>query len=79
MASLLSWSEHGAVLVAWRNPNIARRLGGREQDIIEIGTLRECEAVTPAKNNPRDIPQEGAVHLGKAFDCIPLAIIQAVA
>lgn len=41
--------------------------------------MSECEAVTLAQNKLRDGPQEGAIYLVKALDCIPLAIIQAAA
>jgi len=41
--------------------------------------MSECEAVTLAQNKLRDSPQEGAIYLVKALDCIPLAIIQAAA
>jgi hypothetical protein len=79
LSSLLPQSDNGAILVTSRSADVARRLVGREQDIVEIGAMINNEATQLLQKKLRDAQQDGLSQLVKALDCIPLAIIQAAA
>jgi len=79
LSSLLAQSDNGAILVTSRSADVARRLVGREQDIVEIGAMINNEATQLLQKKLRDAQQDGLAQLVKALDCIPLAIIQAAA
>jgi hypothetical protein len=79
LSSLLPQSDNGAILVTSRSADVARRLVGREQDIVEIGAMINNEATQLLQKKLRDAQQDGLAQLVKALDCIPLAIIQAAA
>ncbi|KAF2727433.1 hypothetical protein EJ04DRAFT_451317, partial [Polyplosphaeria fusca] len=79
LASLLPQSDHGAILITSRNTDVAWSLISRQQDIIEVSTMSEGEAVQLLQNKLGDRSQNGATQLAKALDCIPLAVVQAAA
>ncbi|ERF75693.1 hypothetical protein EPUS_01523 [Endocarpon pusillum Z07020] len=79
LSSLLPQSDNGAILVTSRSADVARRLVGREQDIVEVGAMINNEATQLLQGKLRDTQQDGLAQLVKALDCIPIATILAAA
>ncbi|KAK4139101.1 kinesin light chain [Dichotomopilus funicola] len=79
-ATYLPQSRNGSILITTRNKDLAFRLTGRRQNMIDVGPMAQADALsllekklgTPA--NP-----DVAADLVEALDLVPLAISQAAA
>ncbi|KAK4640934.1 hypothetical protein QC761_0097040 [Podospora bellae-mahoneyi] len=79
-ATYLPQSQNGSIIVTTRNRDLAFRLTGRRQNIIEVGPMAQTDALTLLEKklgSPADL--EVAADLVQALDLIPLAISQAAA
>ncbi|KAK4032308.1 kinesin light chain [Parachaetomium inaequale] len=79
-ATYLPQSRNGSIVITTRNKDLASRLTGDRQNIIDVGPMAQADAVTLLEKklglpaNP-DI----AADLVEALDLVPLAISQAAA
>ncbi len=81
-ASYLPQSQHGSMLITTRDRDLAFRLTGRHQNIIEVGPMAQADALTLLEKklgSPSDIDVAVATDLVQALDLVPLAIGQAAA
>ncbi|KAK4233565.1 kinesin light chain [Achaetomium macrosporum] len=79
-ATYLPQSPNGSIVITTRNKDLAFRLTGRYQNIIEVGPMVQADALTllEKKLGPlRDT--DVALDLVQALDLVPLAISQAAA
>ncbi|KAJ4374692.1 hypothetical protein N0V86_007565 [Didymella sp. IMI 355093] len=80
LASYLPQSRNGAILVTSRSKDAAERLAGGYNKIKEVLAMDETDGLQLLRNKLRHPPpEEKAVELLRALDCIPLAISQAAA
>lgn len=80
LATYLPQSRNGAIILTTRDKDLAHRLVGNLQNIIEVGPMTQAEAVTLLEkrlNRPPEV--DIAADLVQALDFIPLAISQAAA
>ncbi|KAK3688933.1 hypothetical protein B0T22DRAFT_512886 [Podospora appendiculata] len=76
----LPQSRNGSVIITTRNRNLAFRLTGRRQNMIEVGPMARTDALTLLEKkleSPTDL--DVAIELVQALDLVPLAISQAAA
>ncbi|KAK4660693.1 hypothetical protein QC762_0021600 [Podospora pseudocomata] len=76
----LPQSQNGSIIVTTRNKDLAFRLSGRRQNIIEVGPMAQTDALTLLEKklgSPADL--DVAADLVQALDLVPLAISQAAA
>ncbi|KAK4161920.1 P-loop containing nucleoside triphosphate hydrolase protein [Cladorrhinum sp. PSN259] len=79
-ANFLPQSRNGSIIVTTRNKDLARRLTGRPQNMIEVGPMTQTDALTLLKNKLGSLSDMSvATDLVQALDLIPLAISQAAA
>ncbi len=81
-ANYLPQSQHGSMLITTRDRDLAFRLTGRHQNIIEVGPMTQTDALTLLEKklgSPSDIDVAVATDLIQALDLVPLAISQAAA
>jgi tetratricopeptide (TPR) repeat protein len=80
LATYLPQSRHGAILVTSRSKDAAARLVGGYNRIKEVLVMDESEGLHLFRNKLQHPPcEESVLKLLKELNCIPLAIIQAVA
>ncbi|KAK3687150.1 P-loop containing nucleoside triphosphate hydrolase protein [Podospora appendiculata] len=76
----LPQSRNGSVIITTRNRNLAFRLTGRRQNMIEVGPMARTDALMlldQKLGSPTDL--DVAIELVQALDLVPLAISQAAA
>ncbi|KAK3903024.1 P-loop containing nucleoside triphosphate hydrolase protein, partial [Staphylotrichum tortipilum] len=79
-ATYLPQSRNGSVVVTTRNKDLAFRLTGRYQNIIEVGPMAQTDALALLEKKLGLLPDtDVAVDLVYALDLVPLAISQAAA
>ena len=81
-AKYLPQSHHGSMLITTRDKDLAFRLTGRHQNIIEVGPMAQTDALTLLEKklgSSSDIDVAVATDLVQALDLVPLAISQAAA
>ncbi|KAK4149742.1 P-loop containing nucleoside triphosphate hydrolase protein [Chaetomidium leptoderma] len=79
-ATFLPQSRNGSIIITTRNKDLAFRLSGRRQSIIEIGPMAQTDAVTLLEKKLEPLPDRDiAADLVRALDLVPLAISQAAA
>ncbi|KAK4159493.1 kinesin light chain [Cladorrhinum sp. PSN259] len=79
-ATYLPQSRNGSILVTTRNKDLAFRLTGRRQNIIEVGRMAPTDALTLLEKKLGPLPDiDIATNLVQELDYIPLAISQAAA
>ncbi|KAM7209901.1 kinesin light chain, partial [Rhypophila decipiens] len=79
-AAYLPQSRNGSILLTTRNKNLAFRLTGRRQNMIDVGPMSPKDALTLLEKKLGSLPDLGtATELIQALDFIPLIIIQAAA
>ncbi|KAK4656342.1 hypothetical protein QC762_0059400 [Podospora pseudocomata] len=79
-ATYLPQSQNGSIIVTTRNRELAFRLTGRRQNMIEIGPMAQTDALALLEKklgSPADL--DVAADLVQALDLVPLAISQAAA
>ncbi|KAJ4312335.1 hypothetical protein N0V94_007489 [Neodidymelliopsis sp. IMI 364377] len=80
LATYLSQSRNGAILITSRSKDAAARLAGGYNRIREVFAMNESEGLQLLRNKLKDPPpKEAAVELLHALEYIPLAITQAAA
>jgi tetratricopeptide (TPR) repeat protein len=80
LATYLPQSRNGAILVTSRSKDAAARLVGGYNNIKEVVVMDESEGLQLFRNKLQQPPcEESVLKLLKELNCIPLAIIQAVA
>ncbi|EAQ83260.1 hypothetical protein CHGG_09664 [Chaetomium globosum CBS 148.51] len=73
-------SRNGSIIITTRNKDLASRLTGRRQNIIEVGPMVQMDALTLLERKLGSILNtDAAAKLVRALDFIPLAISQAAA
>ena len=76
----LPQSRNGSIIITTRNKDLASRLTGRHQNIIEVGPMVQMDALTLLERKLGSIPNtDAAAELIRALDFVPLAISQAAA
>jgi tetratricopeptide (TPR) repeat protein len=79
-AAYLPQSPNGSVIITTRNKDLAFRLTGRHQNIIEVGPMAQSDAFTLLEKKLGSLPDtDVAADLVQALDFVPLAISQAAA
>ncbi|KAK3985963.1 kinesin light chain [Cladorrhinum sp. PSN332] len=79
-ASYLPQSRNGSIIVTTRNKDLAFRLTGRRQNIIEVGPMAQADALKLLEKKLGSFADmDIATDLVQALDFIPLAISQAAA
>jgi hypothetical protein len=79
-ATYLPQSRNGSIIVTTRNKDLAFRLTGRRQNMIDIGPMAQTDALTLLeKKLGSPANPDVAADLLKALDLVPLAISQAAA
>jgi tetratricopeptide (TPR) repeat protein len=79
-ASYLPQSPNGSIIVTTRNKDLAFRLTGRRQNMIEIGPMAQADALALLKIKLGSLlDTDVATDLVQALDLVPLAISQAAA
>ena len=79
-ATYLPQSRNGSIVITTRNKNLAFRLTGHYQNIIEVGPMAQTDALTLVKKKLGSLPDiDVAANLVRALDLVPLAISQAAA
>ncbi|KAK4653927.1 LOW QUALITY PROTEIN: hypothetical protein QC762_0088630 [Podospora pseudocomata] len=79
-ATYLPQSQNGSIIVTTRNRELAFRLTGRRQNMIEVGPMAQTDALALLEKklgSPADL--DVAADLVQALDLVPLAISQAAA
>ncbi|KAK4660766.1 hypothetical protein QC762_0022340 [Podospora pseudocomata] len=79
-ATYLPQSQNGSIIVTTRNKDLAFRLSGCRQNMIEVGPMAQTDALTLLEKklgSPADL--DVAADLVRALDLVPLAISQAAA
>ncbi|KAH7146677.1 P-loop containing nucleoside triphosphate hydrolase protein, partial [Dactylonectria estremocensis] len=80
LAAYLPQSQNGSIILTTRNKDLAFRLTGAYQRIIEVGPMTEKEALMLLKNRLGSVSDaDDADDLVRVLDLIPLAISQAAA
>jgi tetratricopeptide (TPR) repeat protein len=79
-ATYLPQSRNGSIIITTRNKDLALRLTGRRQNIIEVGPMAQTDALTLLEKKLGLLPDtDVAADLVRALDLVPLAISQAAA
>ncbi|KAK4207944.1 kinesin light chain 3 [Rhypophila decipiens] len=79
-ATYLPQSRNGSILITSRNNDMAFRLTGRRQTIIEVGPMVQTDALTLLERKLGSLSDpDVAADLIQALDLVPLAISQAAA
>ena len=79
-ATYLPQSQNGSVVITTRNKDLAFRLTGSRQNMIEVGPMAQTDALTLLEKKLGLLPDtEVAANLVRALDLVPLAISQAAA
>lgn len=79
-ATYLPQNRNGSILITARNKDLAYRLTGYHQNIIEVGPMEQTDALTLLENNLESLPDPDiAIDLVHTLDLVPLAISQAAA
>ncbi|KAK3387984.1 P-loop containing nucleoside triphosphate hydrolase protein [Podospora didyma] len=79
-ATYLPQSRNGSIIVTTRNRDLAFKLTGRRQNMIDVGPMAQTDALTLLEKklgSPASL--DVAADLVKALDLVPLAISQAAA
>ncbi|SPO02493.1 uncharacterized protein DNG_05166 [Cephalotrichum gorgonifer] len=79
LATYLPQSRNGSIIITTRNKDLAWRLTGNRENIIEIGPMVQTDALTLLQKKLGLISDVGAVDLVEVLDRVPLAISQAAA
>ncbi|KAH6869395.1 hypothetical protein B0T10DRAFT_568921 [Thelonectria olida] len=80
LATYLPQSRNGSILLTTRNRDLAHRLTGDHQAMIEVGPMMEIDALKLLENKLGSLSDAIiAADLVRALDFIPLAISQAAA
>ena len=79
-ATYLPQSRNGSIIITTRNKDLAFRLTGRHQNVIEVGPMAQTDALTLLEKKLGSPPDtDVAADLVDALDFVPLAISQAAA
>ncbi|KAK3394969.1 P-loop containing nucleoside triphosphate hydrolase protein [Podospora didyma] len=79
-ATYLPQSRNGSIVITTRNKDLAFRLTGRRQNIIEVGPMAQMDALSLLEKKLGSLPNiDVAADLVRALDFVPLAISQAAA
>ncbi|KAK4139093.1 P-loop containing nucleoside triphosphate hydrolase protein, partial [Dichotomopilus funicola] len=79
-ATYLPQSRNGSIIITTRNKDLAFRLTGRRQNMIDIGPMAQADALTLLeKKLGSPANPDVAADLVEALDLVPLAISQAAA
>ena len=79
-ATYLPQSPNGSIVITTRNKDLAFRLTGRRQNIIEVGPMTQTDALTLLEKKLGSLPDiDVAADLVRVLDLVPLAISQAAA
>ncbi|KAK3898337.1 hypothetical protein C8A05DRAFT_47313 [Staphylotrichum tortipilum] len=79
-ATYLPQSRNGSVVITTRNKDLAFRLTGRYQNIIEVGPMAQTDALVLLEKKLGSLPDtDVAADLVRMLDFVPLAISQAAA
>jgi tetratricopeptide (TPR) repeat protein len=79
-ATYLPQSQNGSILITTRDKELAFRLTGRRQNMMEIGPMAQTDALTLLEKKLGSLPaKDVAADLVQALDLVPLAISQAAA
>ncbi|KAK4148826.1 kinesin light chain [Chaetomidium leptoderma] len=79
-ATYIPQSRNGSVIITTRNKDLAFRLTGRHQNMIEVGPMEQADAITLLEKKLGSLPDtDVAADLVQALDLVPLAISQAAA
>ncbi|KXX76355.1 Kinesin light chain [Madurella mycetomatis] len=79
-ATCLPQSHNGSTIITTRNKELAVKLTGRHQNIIEVGPMAQTDALTLLQKKLGSLPDvDVAAGLVQALDLVPLAISQAAA
>ena len=79
-ATYLPQSRNGSIIITTRNKDLAFRLTGRRQNMVEVGPMAQTDALTLLEKKLGSLPEtDVAVDLVRALDLVPLAISQAAA
>ncbi|KAK5652950.1 hypothetical protein OQA88_9429 [Cercophora sp. LCS_1] len=80
MATYLPQSRNGSIIVTTRNKDLAFRLTGRPQNMIEVGPMTQTDALLLLQKKLGSLSDpDVAADLVQALDLVPLAISQAAA
>ncbi len=82
LATYLPQSRNGCIVVTTRDKHLADRLTGKRDNSIEVGTMREIEALALLKKKLGSASQWNVGMAGalvQALDFVPLAVSQAAA
>ncbi|KAK4183100.1 kinesin light chain, partial [Podospora australis] len=80
LATYLPQSRNGSIIITTRDKDLAFRLIGRRQNMIEVGPMVQTEALTLLEKKLGSLPDmDVAAALVEALDFVPLAISQAAA
>ncbi|KAJ4290127.1 hypothetical protein N0V88_006634 [Collariella sp. IMI 366227] len=79
-ATYLPQSNNGSVVITTRNKDLAFRLTGRRQNMIDVGPMAQADALALLEKKLGSLPNtDVAADLVRALDLVPLAISQAAA
>ncbi|EAQ88760.1 hypothetical protein CHGG_05379 [Chaetomium globosum CBS 148.51] len=79
-ATYLPQSRNGSIIVTTRNKDLAFRLTGRHQNMIDVGPMAQADALTLLEKKLGSLANpDVAADLVEALDLVPLAISQAAA
>ncbi|SPO02487.1 uncharacterized protein DNG_05160 [Cephalotrichum gorgonifer] len=79
LAMYLPQSRNGSIIITTRDKDLASRLTGNRENLIEIGPMVQTDALTLLQKKLGLISDVGAVDLVEVLDCVLLAISQAAA
>ncbi|KAH7303118.1 P-loop containing nucleoside triphosphate hydrolase protein, partial [Stachybotrys elegans] len=79
LASYLPQSRNGSIIVTTRNKDLACRITGSRNFMIEVGPMTQADAITLLEKKLGFADVNTATDLVQALDCVPLAISQAAA
>jgi tetratricopeptide (TPR) repeat protein len=80
-ATYLPQSQNGSILITTRDKDLAFRLTGRRENMMEVGPMAQADALTLLEKKLGSLPAatDVAADLVQALDLVPLAISQAAA
>jgi hypothetical protein len=79
-ATYLPQSRNGSFIITTRDKDLAFRLTGRRQNMIEVGPMAQRDALTLLEKKLGSLPDtDVAADLVQALDFVPLAVSQAAA
>ncbi|KAB5566910.1 P-loop containing nucleoside triphosphate hydrolase protein [Coniochaeta sp. 2T2.1] len=79
-ATYLPQSRNGSIIITTRDKDLASRLTGRRQNMIEVGPMAQRDALTLLEKKLGSLPDtDVAPDLVQALDLVPLAVSQAAA